>query len=239
MENLAIIAQAVQSPAGPASCAVFIPLPLDSIWREITALSWMHAVLAVSFGAVYLVYGWRIFKMLVVICSGLAGLLAGIEIGSQFPAMGNTLVELHNLEIWTGIIMACFMAIIAIPLMKWAVSILGSISGGIVAIGIWRVCNFPEEYALAGMVVGLVAGGMICFIVFRMAVMLFTSVGGSILVTAGILSLLNRYESIQNPPSENIKTMFYHTDWFLPAFLLASTLIGMIIQSRLSRGSQN
>ena len=35
-------------------------VPVDEIWKQITALSWLQAVLAVSFGVVYQLYGWRI-----------------------------------------------------------------------------------------------------------------------------------------------------------------------------------
>lgn len=236
MQNIAIIAQAVQNTA--ASAAPLVSLPLERIWQEVAALSWLHAFLAISFGVICLFYGWRIFRVLVVLCFGLAGLLAGVKIVSQFPALNNTLAELNNLEIWAGAIGFCFLAVISIPLMKWAVSILGAISGGMLTTGIWRACDLPSEYALAGAVMGVVAGGMISFIVFKMAVTLFTSVGGSMLVTAGVLSLLNRYEGMQTPPTANIEAMFYHKHWFLPAFLLIVTFIGMVVQSRLSKGSQ-
>ena len=46
---------------------------LNFIWQQITDLSWLHAVVAISVGIVYMLYGWRIFRVLVVICFGLAG----------------------------------------------------------------------------------------------------------------------------------------------------------------------
>ena len=46
-------------------------VPVEFIWEQINTLSWFHAVLAISFGVVYLLYGWRIFKALTVICFGL------------------------------------------------------------------------------------------------------------------------------------------------------------------------
>ena len=58
-------------------------VPVDFIWEQISTLTWFQAVLAVSFGVVYLVYGWRIFKVLTVICFGLIGMFAGMMIGKN------------------------------------------------------------------------------------------------------------------------------------------------------------
>ena len=41
--------------------------PLDDIWQFIANIGWMEAVVFMAFGAIYLAYGWRIFKALVVI----------------------------------------------------------------------------------------------------------------------------------------------------------------------------
>jgi len=60
----------------------------------------------------------------------------------------------------------------------------------------------------AGGVIGVVAGGMISFIVFKIAVMLFTSLGGGAITLVGILSLLHHYETkMVEPPTTNIHTL--------------------------------
>ena len=93
-------------------------VPLDAIWEQITALSWLQAVLAISFGIVYLLYGWRIFKILVIISFGLLGMFAGIYSSRLVPIS----------EVWGGIIGLVALAVLAVPLMKWAVCILGAVA---------------------------------------------------------------------------------------------------------------
>ncbi len=219
MEPLIILAQAA---ARSSSEPVFrVQTVLDSLWGQVTTLSWLQAVIAISFGVVYLLYGWRIFRVVVVICFGLAGLFAGIEIGARFDS-----------EVLGGVAGLVLLAGASIPLMRWAVSLLGAIAGGIITSGLWYAFELPEKYILAGALIGIIAGGMISFIIFKAAVMLFTSFGGGVLIVTGLLSLVYRYESIQDPPTETIRTMLYTHHWFLPALLIAPTIIGIIVQNK-------
>ena len=89
-------------------------VPINAIWEQITALTWLQAVIAVSFGLVYMLYGWRIFRILVVISFGLIGMFLGIYLGGK---SGN--------EILGGVIGLAVLAGISSPLMKWCVFILG------------------------------------------------------------------------------------------------------------------
>ena len=226
MEPLTILAQAA---AGSSSEPVFrVQTVIDSLWGQVVTLSWLQAVIAISFGAVYLLYGWRIFKVMVVICFGLVGLFAGIKIGARFGS-----------EILGGVAGLVILAGASIPLMRWAVSLLGAIAGGIITSGLWYAFGLPERYILAGALIGIIAGGMISFIVFKAAVMLFTSFGGGILIITGLLSLIYHYESIQVPPTATVRMMLYTHHWFLPALLLAPTIIGIIVQNKFIKSSRS
>jgi len=202
-------------------------IPVDLIWEQIVALSWLEAVLAISFGIVYMLYGWRIFKILVVICFGLVGIFGGIKIGQQFDE-----------QLLGAVIGFVLLALLSVPLMRWAVSLLGALAGGLLTAGLWYAFELPGKYILAGAGIGLIAGGMISFIIFKIAVMLFTSLGGGVVTVAGLVALLHQYESIQEPPTEQVKDLFLNQNWFLPVLLLVATLIGMAIQNRLIQGSR-
>ena len=201
-------------------------VPIDFIWEQISTISWLHAVLAVSFGVVYLLYGWRIFKALAVICFGLLGLFVGMMIGAKAGS-----------EMWGGIIGLAVLAILSFPLMKWCICILGAIAGGTLTAAIWYAFGLPQMYIWAGATVGLVAGGMMSFIIFKAAVMLFTSLGGSTIMVVGILSLLNSYEKMNEPVTSNIYDLVHFENWFLPVVLLVPTIFGMFMQHRLIKKS--
>ena len=124
-------------------------------------------------------------------------------------------------------------------MMRWAVSALGAAAGAVLAGGIWYAFELPGKYILAGAIIGIVAGGMISFIVFKIAIMLFTSLGGGTLIVAGLLALLNHYENGLEPPSANVHDMVYQHNWFFPALLLLSTTIGIIVQNKFIKGSSD
>jgi hypothetical protein len=202
-------------------------VPMDYIWEQIESLTWPQAVIAMSFGAVYLLYGWRIFKILVVIAAALVGMALGIKLGKM---LGDV-----NWQIWTAIGCGIIAGGACIPLMRWAVCAMGAIAGGILTSGIWYAFNLPEKYIFAGALIGIIAGGMISFIVFRAAVMLFTCLGGGSLVILSFLSLLRTYE----PTSEWVHDWFFNYKWFLPSLLIIPTVIGIIVQNNLIKGSKN
>jgi hypothetical protein len=218
MNYLSILAQAAE----PIREDVEV-VPIDFIWEQITALSWLQAVLAISFGIVYLLYGWRIFKILVIISFGLLGMFAGIYT-SQLASIS---------EVWGGVIGLVALAVLAVPLMKWAVCILGAVAGGVLTAGIWYAFELPQMYIWAGGAVGAVAGGMISFIVLKAAVMLFTSLGGSVITVVGLLALLHIYETeMEVPPTTHIHDLVFDQNWFLPLALIIPTIIGIATQNK-------
>ncbi len=226
MVHLNILAQAVQESTVIEFQDLDI-VPIDFIWEQIVSLSWLQAVLAISFGIVYLLYGWRIFKVLVVISFGLLGMFIGIKVGRY-----------AGTEIWGGVIGLVAMAVISVPLMKWCICILGAVAGGILTGGLWYAFGWPQMYIWAGAIVGVVAGGMISFIVLKMAVMLFTSLGGSAITVVGTLALLHLYETTANPPTANIHDLVFEQNWFLPVALILPTFLGMAMQNKFVKHSQ-
>ena len=205
---------------------------MDIFWEQVTKLSWLEALIAVSFGAVYLIYGWRIFKVLAVVCFGMIGLFLGMQLGQKMGTESSAIM-------WGGIIGLILMAVLSIPLMHWAVSILGAAAGGIITSCIWYALGLPQQYILAGAVIGIVAGGMISFIVFKISVMLFTSLGGAVLIITGLLALANLYEHHQTENADFVYSLVYQYNWFMPAILIFTTFVGMVIQNKLVKGASD
>jgi hypothetical protein len=194
---------------------------LEGCWTHVTGLSWAEAVVAIAFGLILLAHGWRIHKMLVVISFGLIGMLLGILIGARVGS-----------QLWGAIAGMAVLAFVSVPLMQWGISLLGAIAGGILAAGLWHAVNLPEKYILAGALVGIVAGGMISFIVVKAAVMLFTSFEGAVLIVLGALSLLGRYPQT----SDRTEEMYFEQKWVFPLLLILVTAIGIYVQAKFNKG---
>ena len=225
MDCVTILAQAVETSSPQAAEEAVVPM--QTFWSYITSLNLVEAVTFISFGVVCLFYGWRVFKILVVISFALFGLFLGVSITDKIVGL--------NSQLWGGIVGMFLLAVLSVPLMKWAVCLLGAAAGGILSSGIWYASGLPERYILAGALVGMVAGGMISFIVFKVAVILFSSLGGSCLIVVGSLAILYIYPQT----SERLEEIIFTKKWFLPTILMAPTLIGIILQNKFVKDSKD
>ena len=228
MDLLTILAQAAETTTETATREVAGEgiVPTDLLWQHITSLGLVEALTFISFGVVCLFYGWRVFKILVTICFAMVGLLLGVWANKALIG-GNV--------IWLGVMSAALFALMSIPLMRWGVMLLGAAAGGILTGGGWLALGLPERYIWAGALVGVVAGAMISFIVFKIAVMLFTSLGGSALMVVGVLAVLYKYMGA----AEKLQGWFFNEKWFLPLMLLTPMAIGIIIQYRFIKGAKD
>lgn len=226
MDCVTILAQAVESTGREAAEEAIVPI--DLIWEYITSLNLLEALTFMSFGAVCLFYGWRIFKMLVVISFALLGLIMGITISDKISGESSRLLG--------GLIGLGVMAALSVPLIRWAVCILGAVAGGILTSGIWYACGLNERYIWAGAVIGMVAGGMISFIIFKIAIMLFSSVGGSALMVVGTLAVMcNEHVGRE----ELVKDLVLNHNWFLSVALFIPAVVGIILQNKFIKGSRD
>ena len=222
--DFGILAQQASSVYGSSDQSI---VPVEVIWKQITSLSLVEAMMFLSFGSVCLLYGWRVFKILVVICFGLIGLVLGMQVSEEIVGLNNQLAG--------GLIGMGILAVLSVPLMKWAVSLLGAFAGAILAAAVWYACNLPEQFIWAGALTGFVAGGMISFIVFRVSIMLFTSFGGSVLMAAGAMALLYLNQKTQH----KIEDLFYFKKWFLSVVIVVPTFIGVLLQNKFCKDSKD
>jgi hypothetical protein len=225
MDFVTILAQTNRA-AGPGPAGEGV-VPIDLFWEQITSLGVLEALTFISFGVVCLFYGWRVFKVLVVINFGLLGLMLGMAITERIFG--------PNSQLTGGLITMGVFAVLSVPLMRWAVCILGAAAGGILTSGIWYACGLTETYIWAGALVGIVAGGMISFIIFKAAVILFSSLWGSMLIVAGSLALLYLYPKT----ASQVQGLVFNLKWFLPAAITIPTMVGVILQNKFVKGSKD
>ena len=224
MDLITILAQATETTTRETAREGIIPTSL--IWEHITSLGLVEALTFISFGVVCLFYGWRVFKILVTISFALLGLLLGVWANKALIG-GNV--------IWLGAISAALFALMSIPLMKWGVTLLGVAAGGVLTGGGWLAVGLPDRYIWAGALIGVVAGAMISFIVFKIAVMLFTSLGGSALMVVGVLAVLYKYMGAQ----EKLQELVFNEKWFLPVMLVVPMAVGIILQNKFIKGAKD
>jgi hypothetical protein len=233
MNLIMLLATVTEETTGHSAELMNVDEVKQEFWNLISQLDWRFALLMISVGVVYMLYGWRIFRVLVVISFGFIGLFLGILAGDRLSASQNAII-------WGGLAGMVLLAVVSVPLMKWCVSVLGALAGGIVTGGLWIACGLSQTYLPAGFIVGFIAGGLISFILLKVSVMLFTSLGGSLVMASGMLTLLHLYEvHVIKPPTQHIHDLVFMHDWFLPLVLIIPTVIGMIIQNKFIKHSPN
>jgi hypothetical protein len=182
-----------------------------------------EAALLIIAGIVYLLWGYAIFKVLIMLNAAVVGAVIGSIIGQS-----------GDQQMLGAAIGAVGMGALAWPLMKHAVAFMGGIYGFILGGSLWQSANLDPRFFWAGALLGLIAFGLISFIVFRGSVMMYTSLQGASMIVVGVLGLLFKYKDM-TPRVVHHMTL---QPMLLPALILVPALIGIIYQQHTAKSSE-
>jgi hypothetical protein len=175
-----------------------------------------EAALFLIIGVLMILFGINLYKAVVMINAGLVGAAIGMFIGEK---AGNESV---------GALIGGFTAaLIAWPLMKHAVAIMGFAIGGIVGASLWRMSAVqqPELYWVGGLLGGITFG-LLSFLLFRGCVMMYTSLQGATMAIFGLLSIVMKYQDLDPRVAHYISAKAF----VLPLAIFIPTLFGLIFQ---------
>ena len=173
------------------------------------------AALLILLGVIYLLFGYKLFKALVLLNSAAVGAAVGFVIGQKSEMC-------LPLMVLGGFIAAT----ITWPLMKWAVAITGGVAGALIGASAWHTFNLDPQFAWAGAMIGLVLFGLLSFILFRGSVMMYMSLQGAVMLIFGLLGMVFKYQDVAPKVSQTMLTKTF----LLPMGLFITTVIGMIYQ---------
>jgi Domain of unknown function (DUF4203) len=174
------------------------------------------ATILIIGGGVYLMFGYYIFKWLVMVNAGLFGAAIGYKIAEQ--TNGSLVIG----AVAGGVIAAA----IAWPLMKWAVAIMGGVFGALLGASLWRTSGLQPNLAWAGALSGLVGCGLLSFVLFRMSVIMYTSLQGSVMLIFGILGLVYKYKTV----APDVQQHLLVKPFLLPLAILIPAILGLVYQ---------
>ncbi|MGD1275994.1 MAG: DUF4203 domain-containing protein [Tepidisphaeraceae bacterium] len=173
------------------------------------------AMLLIVLGIIYLLFGYKIIKVLVILNALVLGAAVGAVIGHKGEA-----------AIACAIIGAFAAAAIAWPAMKYAVALMGGLVGAMLGGIIWHAAALEPNLAWAGALVGLVGFGLLSFILFRGSVMMYTSLQGAVMLVFGVLGLMYKYQDIAPKLNSHLRV----EPFLLPAAVFLPAMIGLIFQ---------
>ncbi len=220
-----------QVPVVPADGSAFIEqlrnwqMPSQEQYiNYLMSLGILEGIVLLACGLVYLLYGWKVFRILIVVNAAILGGFLGVQAGQ--------LLQGQNMPLFGAVAGAVLLAALAWPLMKFAVSIMGGLIGSVLGFFIWTsVSNAAgnpglNQYAWAGALIGLVTLGLLAFIIFRITIIIFTAVQGAFLTVGAIMALLMKFEM----PRARLLTAFSSNPHLLMLVVLVPTLIGFGLQ---------
>ena len=175
------------------------------------------AALMVLMGVIYLLFGFNIFKYLVVVNAAVIGGAVGAAIGEH---TGGALP--------LAITCAFVLAVVTWPMMKWAVAIFGGICGAAIGVSLWHTCNLDPQFAWSGAGMGLIFFTMLSFVLFKSSVMTFMSLQGAAMLIFGVLALIFKYDGL----SPQVAHWFHLKPFLLPMMVFIPTVLGVVYQQK-------
>ncbi|MAE61481.1 MAG: hypothetical protein CMJ49_09020 [Planctomycetaceae bacterium] len=195
----------------------------------------VFAAIAIAVGLACLLRGHRWYRIIVVIMAAAMGAVIGYRLGA----------EIESAEVIVAGCLGVLLAVVAWPLMKYAVALCGGLAGAMIGANVWAsLCGFvnteqnmimsPDSY-WAGALIGLVVLGMLSFIVFDLTIMMFTAFSGSLLIVLGVIALLLQVSNFQ----ETVTTSLQSSPMIVPMLVIVPAVVGLIIQQAVSKGAES
>ncbi len=167
-------------------------------------------------GLVFLFSGFKSHRLLI----GLTGAVVGAYVGAGISLK-------YSLPLMAGIPTgALILGVVSFYMTAWAAGGLGAICGALLGASIWSMCNLDPRFAWSGALTGAVALGLLCFIIFRMSVIVFTSMQGSAMFLLGTLGLAYHYAFIRPAIDHALGS----GPFVLPAVILGLMMTGVVYQ---------
>lgn len=156
----------------------------DALATVLGQINMVWSVIFIVVGGLCVLHGYRWHKILMVVLAAIAGVWAGTVLGDRIGS-----------EAIAATCLAVLFAVLAWPLMRYAVALFGGLAGAFAGANLWSALGQdPSQHWVGGMV-GLIVVGMLAFMTFRTVVVALTTVGGATLLGCGAGAALLHVES--------------------------------------------
>lgn len=192
---------------------------------NLQSMSIVWSVVFLAAGLTCMLNGYKFYKTVTVIMGLAVGAFAGYYLGKQIQA--------------AYIVAGCLGLLFAVgcwPLMKYAVAIFGGLAGAFIGANVWagiagllqdqsRAQAMAESYWV-GALIGLIFFGMLAFVLFKLSIVMFTSVSGSTIAVLGAVALLMQVPEWRQPVTDGLSV----NPVVIPLMIVVPALIGLIVQ---------
>jgi hypothetical protein len=218
---------AAESGSSEGSVSIFDQLIIlfrpEELLDQLSRIPLILAAVVVTLGILSIFNGYRWHKWLVAVLAFVIGLGLGWHFSQQ---MGRSVV--------VAAAVGGLFAIVATPLLRITVALFGGITGAFIGANAWLGFEIqPTDGHWAGAVIGFIVVAMLSVVLFKLVVVMFTSVGGAVMAVCGTITLL-MYVPEWEPAVRNSLTQH---QLLVPLLLAVAATSGFVVQeARLRNG---
>lgn len=198
----------------------------DELLPKLAQLPIVLSGIFVAAGLVCLLQGFKLYKAVVIAIALLVGLAVGYRMGQIVEA-----------EMIVAGCLGVLLAVVAWPLMKYAVTLAGGVAGAFLGANAYAALtmemskhghDLDPSMTWVGALAGLMVLGMLSFLLFKVAVVVFTSVSGSVLAVMGIFALLMHVPGW----GETMMRAMSAKPVVMPLLVIVPAVIGLVLQQQ-------
>lgn len=192
------------------------------------------AVVFVVVGVLCMLNGYRFYRVATIALALFMGLFAGYALGKLIQAPPYIIAGCCGL----------LLAVVALPLMQYAIALFGGLVGAFLGANLWSGAadalnvaagwNIPDNAFWVGALIGLLICGMLSFILFKLSIVMFTSVSGSTLAVMGVIALLLSFEPWRAGVAESLTA----SRAIIPLLVFVPAFIGLVLQEYWGAGAK-
>ena len=171
------------------------------------------AALLIVLGIVFLLFGFTIYRALIALTAAILGAYLGFGLTAKMPNM--SLIGLAVVAVVCGVV--------AWVWTNWIAAAVGAIIGGLLGSAIWQMAGLNPAFAWSGALTGAVFLGLLCFVLFRISVITYTSLQGAVMLAFGGLGMAYKYDAAGKFADERMRAW----PMLLPATVLVLMLCGI------------
>ncbi|MDY7107053.1 MAG: hypothetical protein SYC29_00295 [Planctomycetota bacterium] len=195
----------------------------DELIDQLMQVPLILAAVVVAVGILCVFNGYRWHKWIVAILAFFCGLWLGYIFSQR---MGRSTV--------VAVSVGGLCAIVATPLLRITVAIFGGLTGAFIGSNAWTALHAnPPDASWAGAFIGFIVLAMASVILFRLVVVLFTSVGGAAMAICGGIALMLQVPAWQGAVRESLTA----NEMLIPILLLLAAVSGFVLQEASLRAS--
>ncbi|MHC5023996.1 MAG: hypothetical protein ACYTGG_08800 [Planctomycetota bacterium] len=191
----------------------------------LSQVSLVQGGVLVVVGMLCVLNGYRWHKWVVIVLAFLGGLALGRVLSQE---MGKSSI----VAVSAGLLCA----LIATPMLKVTVALFGGITGAFIGANAWTAFNssMPDAH-WAGAVMGFIFMAMASFMLFKLVIVLFTSVGGAAMILFGAITLMLQVEAWAPTVRDHLSS----NQALIPLLLLVAAVAGFVIQESRLKGESD